>query len=477
MLKKYLAVFLIGIAAMAGAEPLAVYQVVSKAADSQGIYLQAYLDHSIYKLSQDSRLSDLRVVDAQGKLLPYALDKPEVQTLAKVQQTALAFYPIPAGATTQDLQSLNLEKLTLDTQKLELQFARQAAAGSGRENPGFYLVDLTGIAQDIDELQVDWASTSPNQLLQVMVSGSNSLQDWRRINTATLSHLQQAAPSATPETAGLIVDKVPLKLNAKDFRFLRIEFPSAPDGVALTALVATHQANLHQQDFHETWSEVGKLAEDQESALRAASKLNGESVAAWEFQRDDLAAVTRVGVELGQFAYGDKLRLFSRPSANKPWHLLYEGNWFNAQLGDAWQHSGSLSTYANSDSFWRLEMDESSRGQVEPKLEFSRLQDHLKFIANAHPPFRLIVDAQAAGPNQSTSAQILAQLSQGKNIQWQTVELLPLLDKDIQTYRPAAKIPLKTWAFWLALVAAVIVLLWMVLRLFAQMRSAKAQES
>lgn len=476
MLKKYFALVLFGIAAAAKAEPLAVYQVVSKAADRQEIYLQAYLDHSIYKLSQDSRLSDLRVVDVQGKLLPYALDKPEVQTLARLQQTALAFYTIPAGATAKDLQSLNLEKLTLDTQKLELQFARQSTPGSSRANPGFYLVDLKGITQDIDELQFDWTSTS-NQLLQVVVSGSDSLQDWRRINTATLSHLQQAEPSATPETAGLIVDKVPLKLQAKSFRFLRIEFPAAPDGFVLNALAAQHQSNLQQQNFHETWSEAGRLAEDQQSALRAASQLKGEPVAAWEFHRDDLAAVTRVGVDLGQFAYGDKLRLFSRTSANKPWHLLYEGTWFNAQLGDVWQHSGSLSTYANSDSFWRVEMDQSSRDQAEPKLEFSRLQDRLKFIANAHPPFRLIMDAQAAGPNQSTSAQILAQLTQGKAIAWQTVELLPLLDKNIQASRPAAKIPLKTWAFWIALVAAVIALLWMVLRLFAQMRHTKTRET
>ncbi len=482
MLNRLLILLIAAMGAYAQAEPISVYQIdmtQSATADApdQNIYLQVFLGHEIYKYAQDAQLSGLRVLDAKGNLLPFALAKPEAESQTKIQDFNLAFFQIPKGATTADLQKLSLDKLTLDAHSLQLEFAQSQSQANHEVQAGFYLVDLNGVTQAIDELQFDWLSSSQNHLVPVTVSASNSLQDWQFLATSTLSRLHNSSESNQDTGKQLFLDKIQLKLAARDFRFLRIDFADAPEEFVLKGIKAIAHQNLSMMNFTETWEQAGELADDQQSALRAASTLRGEPVTAWEYEREDIAGATQISVNLSQYIYGDKLRIFSKANRNQPWHLLYDGNWFNAQLGEAWQHSAAIDCYANSDTYWRIELAEATAGQVQPKLVFSRLQDRLRFIANAQPPFRVVLDSEANGPSQSTSAQILAQLTQGKHIEWQNRALAPLLDANQPAQRHVNNFSWRTWGFWSALCAAVIALLWMVLRLLGQMRKARQQET
>jgi hypothetical protein len=463
-IKKYisLGVFILGCSNLANAEVIPVYQID----DASDTYVQTTLTHDIYRYSADTQLNDLVVTDQQGNKLPYRLSAPNTPVSEQSQRTDARFFPVPVGSPPEALIALSSASIRLDANRISVSAEKtNVDTLQNQSSPvDFYVVDLSEVKTRIDTLVIDWQASETNQYLEAQVSGTNDLTNWSSIAQNTLVQLQKEGQLLTR-------NKIAVNLSEMQYAYLRLKFTRGNENLQLTKIQIENTDKIANAPVTDTWEIKGALAEDQNSALRAGNRTAAMPVAAWEFERDDIAPVNNISLNLGTMMYGDSLKLFSRNTEKQPWQLHHQGIWFNAQVGNDWQQSDAISIYNNSDVYWRVELNELVRTTLSPTLVFHRQPQTLQFIANNAPPYKIAIDNQAAPNNQQTSAQIFSQLVSDKELQWGQVAFTELNPNIDSFARHGMQVSWKTLLFWGILLLAVLALVVMAVRLMGQMKN------
>lgn len=442
-------------------EVIPVYQIDQAA----GSYVQATLTHDIYRYSGDSQLNDLVVTDAQGNKLPYRISVPSTHVSEQSQQTPVRFFPVAVGTAPEMLLALSSASIRLDVNEISVSVVKndKEELQNQAAPTDFFVVDLSDLKNRADNLVVSWPQSEAHQYLEVQVSGTNDMSTWAPIANTTLVQLHKDGQQLTR-------NKIAISLAEKQYAYLKLKFTRGGEQLQLTQVHVENTDKVATAVPHDRWEITGQLAEDQESALRAGTASPSMPVAAWEFQRDDIAPVAQLDLKLGELTYGDSLRVYSRATEKQPWQLVHQGIWFNTQVGSDWQHSDEISIYNNSHSYWRIELHELVRTNAKPILVLQRKPELLQFIANAAVPFKIAIETDSKLQNQNTSAQIFSQLTTGKEITWQSATVKPLNPDLNQFARHGMQISWKTIVFWGILILAVGVLIGIVVRLMGQMK-------
>jgi len=463
-IKKYLTSIgmALGFSAVCSAEIIPVYKIDA----ATGSYVQTTLTHDIYRYSADTQLKDLIVTDQQGNKLPYRISAPDTKISVQTQQTPVRYFPVPVGASPETLLILSSASIRLADNEISVSVEKgnNPLAENQTAATDFYVVDLSDVRTRVDSLAILWPINEAHQYLEVEVSGTNDMTNWTPITNTTLVQLQK-------EGEYLTRNKIALNLNEMQYAYLRLKFTRGGDNLKLTSVHIENTDKIANAPTADTWEVQGALAEKQSSALHAERHNNNSAVAAWEFTRDDIAPVSQVSLNLGNIQYGDRLNVFSRRSSKQPWQLVHQGIWFNAQVGSEWQRSDAISIYSNSDTQWRVELNELVRTTLTPALVFHRTAQTLQFIANNTAPYNIAIDNQTTADHQAVSAQIFSQLMAGKDVQWESVTAEPLNPNLGSFVRHQIDINWKTILFWLVLIGAVGALVWVAVRLVGQMKA------
>lgn len=449
------------LSAVANAEVIPVYQI----SDAPGTYVQATLTHDIYRYSADAQLNDLVVIDKQGNKLPYRITAPSTQVNEHAQLADARFFPVAVGAPPEALIALSSASIRLDDNEISVSVEKTTNDKLQDQSVpvDFYVIDLSDSRTRTDKLIVDWQVNDGNQYLEVQVSGTNDLTTWSNVTQTTLVQLQK-------EGQQLKRNKIAVNLSEMQYAYLRLKFTRGNENLQLTKIQIENTDKIANAPVADIWEVNGALAEDQNSALRAGNHTAAMPVSAWEFTRDDIAPITNISLNLATTMYGDGIKVFSRHSEKQAWQLLHQGIWFNTQVGGDWQQSDAITIYSNSDTYWRVELNELVRTTLNPTLVFHRQPQNLQFIANNAAPYNIAIDDQAAANNQQTSSQIFSQLVSGKTLQWGQVGFTEL-KPDVNSFaRHAMQISWRTILFWAILILAVGVLVYVAVRLMRQMR-------
>ena len=451
---------LMAFSATANADIIPVYQI--NAAD--GIYLQTPLTHDIYRYAADAQLNDLVVTDQQGNKLPYRVITPSEKQSEQKQLAKVRYFPVPVGAAPETLLVMSSASIRLDDNEISVSAVKDHNETQDQSVPtDFYVVDLSEVRTRVDALKLLWPMSEQHQYLEVQVSGTNDMTTWTPIVKTTLVQLFKAGEQLTRNT-------ITLNLAEKEYAYLQLKFTRGGEQLLLTEVHIENTDKIADKISLDEWKIPGRLAEKQTSALHAINSGKKTSVAAWEFSRDDIAPIKKIGIDLGSVIYGDSVSIFSRANPKQPWNLVHQGIWFNAQVGDAWQHSNPIDIYSTSDTEWRIELNDAVRTSINPQLIFTRQPEFLQFIANNAAPFNIAIDTKAIPGNQQTSRQIFSQLINGKEIDWQQTnhtELTP----DLNNFaRHSMHFSWKTILFWVVLVSAVVILVVIAIRLMGQMK-------
>ena len=446
----------------AQAEVIPVYQLNA----GEGTYVEASLTHDIYRYSASTQLNDLVIIDKLGNKLPYSIGQLTPGAANhQLDSNPVHFFPVALGAPPEALLTLSSASIRIDNNQISVSAEKKDNSHVNEQGLPieFYVVDISERRKRLDALIIDWQPSEANQLLEVEVSGTNDLQNWQKINQSTLVQLQKNDHSLTR-------NRIELQLPEQAYAYLRLKFLRGGEQLVLEKITAQNsdqQLNAQPQD---QWELSGQLAEDQKSFTRT----NGATeVAAWEFERSDQAPLQTLSLQLGQLSYGDKFALYSRNSSKKAWRPVAQGIWFNAQVGSDWQHSDPINLPQNSDSYWRLELNELVRSQVTPILQFSRPLQRLQFIANNNSPYQIAINDTATSDNRSISTAIFNQLLRNKELAWVSVELVEL-NPDINSFaRQVARVSWMSFLFWGVLLLAVGMLVWVAVRLVGQMKAAQ----
>jgi hypothetical protein len=313
-----------------------------------------------------------------------------------------------------------------------------------------------------DKVVVNWQVNETNQYLEVQVSGTNDLTNWTSLVQGALAQLQKDGERLTS-------NKLTLNIAEKQYAYLRLKFTRGGEKLQLTDLKIENIDKIPNVLPADIWSLKGELADEQDSALRSAD-LKKNPVAAWEFTREDIAPLNAVSLDLGTSSYGDSIKIFSRSSEKKSWQLVHQGIWFNAQVGNDWQHSNPINLRDASEVYWRIEFSEQVRETLKPTLIFHRQPQQLQFIANNAAPYNIVIDNQASADNQQNNLQIFSQLLSGNPAKWVQVEFEELNPSLNSFARHATIFSWKTIIFWMVLLGAVGGLVFVAVGLVRQMK-------
>lgn len=459
-IKKYLfcgLVSCLSVTATAGVIP--VYQIDQ----ASGTYLQTTLTHDIYRYAADTRLNDLVVTDQQGNKLPYRIISNN-QVREHSQQIPLRFFPVAVGAPPETLLALSSASIKLDDNEISVSVEKTANEDLQDKNApiDFYVVDLSDTRTRADKLIVDWKAGEANQYLEVQVSGTNDLTNWSNITQTTLAQLRK-------DDQQLVRNKITLNLAEMQYAYVRLKFLRGGEQLDITRITLENTDKVAAAPTIDSWQVVGELADEQDSVLRTGNRSPAVQVAAWEFTRDDIAPVSQLGIRLANQVYGDFIQVFSRTSEKQAWQLVHQGIWFNAQVGSEWQQSDNIAINQNTDTQWRIELNEVIRTTANPILVFHHQPELLQFIANNTAPFNIAIETDPAQHKQNTSAQIVSQLVNGKDVQWAQVNYTELKPGLGSFARHGLQVSWKTILFWGILIIAVGVLIGVAIRLIKQM--------
>ena len=451
--------------AMASQKATPIYQVsYLDDSSSKNPFIQVPLTYDIYRYARYSDLRDLRLLDAEHNPLPYQLvSVAQAIPEEKIITDNLRFFPVAVDANPDTLRRLHTRQTNVSGDHIQIATSDKLL---DNKTPEFYLIDIREIDHAITSFGVEWDEHPANQYVEIELEATNNLQNWTSLGRTTLIQLTQQGQKLKHNQIHVNIDK-------KEYEFLRLKILRGAEQLNITRVEAHQKIKYEnvQQDKRERWSITGQLAQLQTNINVTGNKI--QSVAAWEFIRDEVTPAQSLSVNLGSNVYGDVINVFSRNTEKQEWGVVYQGIWFNAQVGETWQSSEAIRIYPNDDKFWRIEFAESAKGFQALSLMFSWQPLQLQIIANNKPPFSLAISTEnnVAEANQQVFRQIIASAS----AKWVPATLIKLeVIPEIMTVEE--KVDWKRWIFWAALVAAVIVLLIFSLRLFRQLKVSDIQQ-
>jgi hypothetical protein len=411
----------------------------------------------VLRRSRSHDLADLRVVDAQGRVLPMARVRTAPPSPPRIELVALPYvaWPKDLPPPTVDAAQTQIE-WTSDSSTLRI---RREAAATTTVNPTVpakvdatptWLVDLQPLGdRRAAALRLDWSSRTEQGPVRIVgVAASRDAQQWHDVGRAALVEWQAASVAAGADTTSrqVLQRRVALDALPTGARWLRVQ---AQGTLELTALAA-------------------------EVDLRAPS----------DAAQADAFDGTRFPIRPEGFDLGASLALrridFEWPEGSTvvSWRLEREihPHWLGAAQGTSWQlerdgqrlRSDAVDIDAGAARRWRvLALPQTASLPGEVKLQW--LAPQIVFVASGRGPYRLVLGRAGALDRSVPLATLIPGYRDGDE---HRLALASLGTIDVRPVRGGwtwVDIPGQRIALWAALAAAVVLLAWMAWRLARDM--------
>jgi hypothetical protein len=423
-------------------------------------FVQLALPASAYARSQGDALQDLRVVDARGERVPFALLAPRAsESQDLLQQRPATLYPLPrkpaAGQPWASPVEVVVQGERISVRRLGGGKTAGAALAAVPGSAG-WLIDMGERGRDEPaprSLLIAWSGPAEFSAAYD-IETSEDLRSWRVGGSGQLMALTSATGPLTQPS---------VVLPAAAGRFVRLVWRDPATAPAVTsAMRVTAQQRSVVLDAPTQWP----VASSPEPVGKAAS----DTLAARALHFDLGGAVPLVQIEL-QWDTGTRVapvRVQGRNSADEPWRDVVQGVFYRLERGDTVSQSPPLA--------------------LNTRLRYVRFVPDERAAALPAEQTKLVVQAQLARLVFATQGQapyaLQAGAAQAKAGALPVGTLVPALDEERARFGQAtlgewAEVPeaarqaaakermarLRPWLLWAVLVAGVAGLGFMVWRL------------
>ena len=432
-----------------------------------GAFVHLPLPASAYGRSVQSGLNDLRVVDARGERVPFALLAPRAdKTQDSEQQRDAVLYPLPrkpaAGQAWASPVEVVVQGDRISVRRLGGKTApvgvQSAAPGAVPGSPGWLI--------DLGEARERPRDEPPPKLLRLAWSGpaefsatfdfelSEDLRTWRRGGSGQVMALASASGPLTQAT---------VVLPSPAARFLRLVWLDATTAPLLTGAkaVVPRQSRVAvdaptELQFSASPEPAGKKGVDEASARALHFDLGG-ALPLVQLQLQHLSG-TRVA----------PVRVQARVNPDEVWRDLAQSVFYRLERGDAVSESPPLELSATV-RYLRLVPDARSAplDAKQSRLVVQAQLAQLVFAAQGQAPFELRAGAPDAKPSALPAATLVPALDEerarfGRATLGEWREVAEVAQKAEADQRKAA---LRPWLLWSVLLLGVAALGFMVLKL------------
>jgi hypothetical protein len=419
-------------------------------ADGAAALYELALPVEVYQRSVSSRLADLRVLNGQGEVLPYAIERlVEAPSATPVAVLPVPMYPLH-GDDAQLARGLNLSIRT-DGGALDL---HSLPAKSGHERLRGYLLDLRAQSRPITGIDMAWDDDSREFSESVSVEASDNLSQWRPIAQATLVNLR---------FGGQALRQQRVEFSSLAAKYWRVLWPVDREPVTVHSvgvLLAPERTAAHRDE------RVG--------VARAVAGRPREYVV-------DLGAqlpVDRLNLQLPERNSVAQVALFSRARAADPWREVATGTFFRlARGGESDLTNGALAVAENRDRYWKLDVsaDGGGIGSRPPGLVAQWIPETLRFLARGAGPYELVFGNAIAGPAETSLDALTAAGNADRGVVVKAVATtagpIEVAGGSSKLTPPPPPLPWKKWLLWAVLGAGVLLLAALAWRLTRELGS------
>jgi uncharacterized protein DUF3999 len=420
-------------------------------------FVELALPPSAYAYSMQAGLRDLRLVDAHGERVPFALLAPAAAPTASERLREAALYPLPPRPVDGSAWRSPVD-VTVEGDRISV---HRAAAANGEPNPfpaasPGWLIDL-GQSQAGEpaprRVRLSW-SGPPEFSVAYTLEASDDLRTWRALPGGQLMSLRSATDTLTQPL---------LAIPERSGRFLRLVWLDRASAPSLSAATSPAPA---------PGLVVGEAAKELRFSPQAEAEARpgNEAEARRTLYFDLGGALPLIDLDL-RFSGGTRIapvRVQGRVRAEEPWHELGSGVFFRLERDGAVAESPAIALPAQV-RFLRLVADERAApldAGATQLVVHARLAT-LVFAAAGQAPFRLLAGSADASDGALPAATLVPHLDD-ERLRFGRAELGAFSEDSgvAQAAERAERVAhLRPWLLWAVLLVGVAVLAALVWRL------------
>jgi len=337
--------------------------------EGDGPWYRLELPLGLQMAARHADLRDLRVLNAEGEELAYALTLGSAQPQERRQEAAVKWFPLKGAADAEAAPAIRVQRSTSGT----LVEVAPEQVGQGEQILRGWLLDVSAFDQPLHRLQLDWSSDQEG-FQRFTIEASDDLQHWQRWEDGQIARLSFADER---------VEQREVELPGAKARYLRLLW-QAPQQAP--ALLAARVVSIENQDLAPAlaWS----------AALAPATNKVGEY--SWELPLS--LPLEKVRVQLPQGNVLAPVSLSSRGAGKLEWQPLTSGLLYRLPQDGKEVLQDEIELWGTPVQQLRLRVDArgGGLGKDAPSLQVAVRGTQVVFLARGSAPYRLAVGDSSA---------------------------------------------------------------------------------
>jgi len=459
-MKALLAVLLAPMIALAAEQPSDFAFGVPVEVDGSEALYEIDVPASVYQGTTRGDLGDLRVFNADGEPVPFALEPRPPQRAQTPRPVAVKYFPL-YGEHSGDLDGLRLkvEKSGTGTVVSVKSEGGQLAA---KRRLLAYLVDVSALKQPYEALELDWHQASASYATSLRVEASDDLKSWTTVAAQ--------APLLRVEHDGQRLEQHTIEFQPRTAKYLRLSWPESAK--------ANGQEVAEPLELTRASVRTGDIELEPERSWKDALPEVGEQPGEYFYDLGGQFPVERMRFSLPQENTIARVELLSRPDSGHEWQAAASGVIYRLTQKGHKVTSPDLAISPSTNRYWLLRVDQKGGGLGSglTRLSAGWVPQKLVFAARGNGPFLIAYGSSKVQPAAYPIDTVVPGWRGDQQPRLAHVASLPerLLGGAAALHRP---FNYRVFVLWGALVLGVLLLGWMAWRLGRQMQRPSTTEA
>ena len=389
----------------------------------------------VYRNVVHEDLSDLRIFNARGEVVPYELQQPQPKPVARSEGLSMPLFPLRGDSRV----TLDGVRVTIQSQRTAVN-VQASAATAERQAIASYVIDAREVTLPLYALQLHWQDDAEEFSGDIRVESSDDLGSWRTVRAA--------APVINLRTTTAHLVQSRLEIPSTTAKFWRLTWIGKTAPFELTSVTADITPDRRDAE---------------RSSVIAIGAAVNEKRREYSFDLGARLPVNHVNIELPESNSVAKFQLFSRAHSTDAWRPITRGEFYRVRNTGSERRNDPITIATNSDRYWlaRLDQPNGAIGNGLPKLEATWDAQDIVFLARGSGPYLL---AYGNGSASVANAPLASPLG---GVTVLRAELgAPQSLGGTARLRPAPRtVPWKMTVLWAVLGLGVMLLAWMAYRL------------
>lgn len=422
-------------------------------------FQRVMLRPEVFRYSQSAQLSDIRVFNAIGEMLPFAIRQPNEHSASQEAAQRVDVYPVEASVHAAALGGGRLEiRQNAGGTTVVIEGQGAAVQPEAESRVDAYLLDTRAIKARAVALELD-ADFDSAKLVPVSVEASSDLKNWRSLAAAEpVFRLGKGETSATRTTVRFA------NAGSVENQFLRIRWSN------------TARFSLHAAFLKTIIADPAPLVPDMAVPVGSPVVFDGRS-AEWTISTP--VSFTQFEVKLAEPNTLVPVKIFGRKHAGEPWLAIGRGVIYRIARESGESLSPPLMINSGSYQALKIEVDGAagSLGATPPAAVLRFAPREVVFLTRGPAPFTLATGHSKVGAGQLPLQSLIPGYKTNDEQALPQATLAPPVISDNLLAKPVKTvlgIDLRRLVLWGILIAAVFLLSGYAVSLLRKLNKAQA---